>query len=478
MSSASAAPPKTLRIDDVTVVDPLEGRCVPGMSILIRDGRIASVAPVGSNPSEPGTQVIDGRGRWAVPGYNNMHTHALQYGDPVRVMAAMLADGVTGVRQMEGVPRGKRARIDAKLPPSVLVPRVLAVPGDLILPFNGAGTKRVRRTVERQADRGVDFVKYIWTDRDEFFVALSTAHARGLRMAGHLPPSVTIEEAARAGYDCIEHLGTGENIWIACADERARSRAEASARRTPLPRGIRGLPGVGGVFLALMRDRLLRNAAYTPPAAIGRLRILLDGYDERRARALADVFVESGTWHCPTLVNQCVRHVVAGPDDQAHPWISRMSKKEREIFHAGVAAFQALHPDDERTLRMVHERSVQTVRILHEAGVPVLAGTDGSGSNPRLTLHREFRELTEAGMSPIDVLRSTTTVPAKYLGREDRMGRLAEGMDADLLLLHADPTASVDNLAAIELIVRGGHAITRTEAQRMADELTPATGEM
>jgi imidazolonepropionase-like amidohydrolase len=94
-----------------------------------------------------------------------------------------------------------------------------------------------------------------------------------------------------------------------------------------------------------------------------------------------------------------------------------------------------------------------------------MTGTDGSGTDPARAIQLEFHELARAGLSPLDVLRAATTAPATYLGLADRMGRVAAGMDADFLLLDADPLDSVDSLGAISMVFRAGHGFT---AERMA----------
>lgn len=81
-----------------------------------------------------------------------------------------------------------------------------------------------------------------------------------------------------------------------------------------------------------------------------------------------------------------------------------------------------------------------------------------------------------AGLSPLEILRATTSQPAKYLDRTDRMGRIATGMDADLLLLDADPLASIEGLSSISLVMRAGHAFTAGELEARVDRLVKAQG--
>jgi imidazolonepropionase-like amidohydrolase len=86
----------------------------------------------------------------------------------------------------------------------------------------------------------------------------------------------------------------------------------------------------------------------------------------------------------------------------------------------------------------------------------------------------EFRELAAAGLAPLDVLRATTTQPAAFLGRSDRMGAVDAGMAADFLLLDGDPLASVDNLSRIDAVVNAGNYHTVTQLDERVDLLREA----
>lgn len=190
-----------------------------------------------------------------------------------------------------------------------------------------------------------------------------------------------------------------------------------------------------------------------------------------RARDQAATFVENGTWQCPTLVRLRGKYLADDVVYRNDPWLNTMTAEARDKYLSTVDEFAALPADTRATFRRCYERTVETVGIWHQAGVPLLAGTDGAGRVPGNSLQLEFRELARAGLSPLEVLRSTTTSPARYLGRTSRMGRIAAGMDADLVLLDADPLESVDNLASISLVVRGGHPFTASELANHIDEL-------
>lgn len=90
---AAPAPPRDLRIENVTIVDPVDGGKARGMSIAITLGRITDIFPTGSKQVSPQVQVVDGTGKFVVPGYNDMHSHVLELPDPSGSLALMLAEG-------------------------------------------------------------------------------------------------------------------------------------------------------------------------------------------------------------------------------------------------------------------------------------------------------------------------------------------------------------------------------------------------
>ncbi|MBI3217722.1 MAG: amidohydrolase family protein [Mycobacterium sp.] len=109
--------------------------------------------------------------------------------------------------------------------------------------------------------------------------------------------------------------------------------------------------------------------------------------------------------------------------------------------------------------------------MMHTAGVPIMAGTDGPSASPGQDMASEFRELGAAGLRPLDVLRSATTVPAAYLNRTHDLGAIDVGFKADFLLLDADPVVSTGNLTQIAAVIRAGHLIPREEIRSVVDQL-------
>jgi hypothetical protein len=465
---------QAVRIDNVTIINPADGSSRPGQTVIISDGRIIDVALTASMPVDTSMRVIEGAGRFAVPGYNDMHTHVLQSPNPERGFALMLAQGVTGMRQMEGSPTLLRNRAEDRLGLSEYAPRLLHMPGALLLPFNAQTAADARNEIAKQWDQGADFIKMILTDRDVFFAAIKAAHSKGLRIAGHLPPSVRIDAAAVSGFDSLEHIGTGSSVFLTLS-----SKSDELWARTPtglpFPSWAVGIPGAGWAFDTFLKKGLLGPATKTTSESqLALLRQALDTYSVDRAADLGQTFLTHQTWNTPTMANLRSKYVLDDPEFSDDPWLKKVSAEERETQLANIEAFTSAPEADKKVFHDYYDRSLQTVGIWANQGVPLMTGTDTSGRAAGITLEIEFRELGRAGLTPLQILQATTTRPAAYLHRSDRMGRIAPGMDADLLLLDADPLASVAGLSSISLVMRDGHDFTPAELTARADELLAA----
>ncbi|GAB2450863.1 amidohydrolase family protein [Conyzicola lurida] len=470
-TEADAAP---FRIDHVTVVDPRDGSARADMSVLVRGGKIVSVGAA-TDASAKGVRVIDGGGRFVVPGYNNMHTHVFQEERSELFMATMLREGTTGMRQLAGPDALLRRRAEGRLSLGADTPGLLAMSGAILMPFNSPSIERVRHEIDRQKALGADFIKLIMVERDVFFAAVSWAHKRGMTIGGHLPPSITPAEASDAGYDFLEHLGTSANVWIETSSDSSALRAAADTSLA-LPNSLGYVPFAEQLFASelvvkVTATTLLNPALSDPPEFIPVLQRALDTFDEGAARKLAATFAKNGTWQTPTLSRLRTEYRMDAAEYKNHPWLEMLAPQVRTNFQTTRTAFLDLPRDRRSAYHRYYDTSLKLIGILHAAGVPIMTGTDGPGGNPGQDMPSEFQELAAAGLGPLDVLRATTTVPAAFLGRSDQMGAVDAGMAADFLLLDGDPLQSVDNLSAISAVVNSGNYHTVAQLDETVDRL-------
>jgi imidazolonepropionase-like amidohydrolase len=440
---------------DVTVIDVVTGGRTSGQDVRIADGRIAAIGSLTADVA-----VVEGNGAFLVPGYVDAHTHTLNDPDQVAgAYALMLANGITGFRQMSGSPELLKDRRDGRLPAPPGAPELLATPGALLTPMNTATPADAEAEVRAQAEQGADFIKAAFTSHDSFLAALAEASRIGIPLAGHLPGDVDPRDAARGGMRCIEHLGPGVTVFAAACT------CEAEIRAVP-PRTI-NLPALDHPeLMRVLRDIVVNPAALTTPSDAHSLELADASFAVERALALAALFAEYQTWHCPTLIRMHTQQFADEPEHSADPRLRFIAPDEISRWREATSSFTSLPEQTRRALRAHWPAQLRLTKALADAGVPLLAGTDAGGAGwviPGFALHDEFGLLAAAGLSPLQILQAATSAPARFFGLDSVAGQVAAGYRADLVLLGSDPLASHRALSDITAVVRAGDLWSRAD---------------
>lgn len=470
LAGCAAIPPTEtigdgLVLDHVNVVDVRDGTVARDRAVVVSDGRIVRVVAGGSVGVGGNTRRVDGKGAFVVPGFNDMHAHNLNSASPATSLPAMLANGVTGFRQMAPV---EPAMNVALLSPST--PALLARPGRLLAGPALATTDAAKAEVRRQKVEGVDFVKVVDLPAETFLAAAQEARAQGLPFAGHLPASVDPRLAIRSGMAAIEHMGPTISLLLACSRDEAPIRAI-----------LANLPTRAGVDFAADRaklERLLANPnLLTPPQGFLLIRRVLATYDDAKCRAFAADLAASPTWVVPTLTRLEAMNLGNAAELRDNADLRFVPEASRQLWREVGAEFDVkLTAEQRQILADLYAAQLRLTGLFAEAGVKMLAGTDFGGQwiVPGRSLHREFDLLARAGVPPLRVLQMTTIDPARYLGREANMGSVEAGRNADLVLLAGDPTATVASLHRLTGLVRAGRYLSRRELDTMSADVAVA----
>ena len=438
----AGAPPAdrvTLAIEDVSVI-PMDGeRVLAGVTVLIGDGRVLAVQPSAEADVPGGTVRVDGRGRFLIPGLNDMHVH---FGEEW-ALGRFLATGVTGVRILSGGPhtldfrdrvrRGELAGPDIHtagviiegLPPPGFA-AVIDTAGRLIVRDSLDGVRAVRA----QHSAGYDFIKvYNNVPAAAYRGIVAEARGLGVPVAGHVPFEVGLEGVLAAGQPSIEHLRG--YIWHL------------------VPEDAQAQPGPD------LRSRTLAWAHGDPS----------------RIEALAERTREAGSWNVPTLSVRMIHK----PDRLLDAYLateeaSHMSDAMRRFYteRMSIPWMSNFTPDDFEAALDGFAVADSLIRALVALGAPVMAGTD----TPPLgfALHRELEELVAAGLSPYEALRSATVNPARFLEREEGDGMVVAGSPADLVLLGGNPLEVIGNTRRIVGVARRGEWLDRATLDAMLRE--------
>jgi len=469
-----------LLIRGVTVVDPRDGSRQARQDVRVAGDTIVSVTPAGADADVPADvpaamQVVDAAGQYLVPGFNDMHAHPLGAGDPSGGLDLMLAHGVTGFRQMSGSGQLLQDRAAGRLMPAG-APRLLAMPGTVLTPFNAGSAAAVAATVRAQHDLGADFIKAALVTSEVFYAAQQECRRLGLPILGHLPNGIDVARASGEGVRSVEHLGPGVSLLACCSAEPQAVRDEVAAQPPPrMPR----LPPVLMAFLEPVAARMIGKLVINPlnrsgPADVGILQHAASTFDPKAAAALAAHLVGDGTWQVPTLIRLKTMHRCDDPAFRREPALRYIAPPTLDGWSKAARKFAGFPAAARQTFRDAYDVMRNLTAVLDEAGVPMLAGSDSGGAAwevPGLALHQEFDELARAGRSPLRVLQMTTWNAAEFLNATDVMGTVTAGKHADLVLLEADPVEAVDHLHRIRGVIRGGRYLGPADLDALKDKV-------
>lgn len=439
-----------LVVTGATVIDVRDGSRTTDAAIVIEAGRIIAVGVTRDVRIPSGARVVDARGKYVIPGLWDVHTHIQNPRELEVFIPLLIAHGILGIRDMEGLLPREFRELGRGQP---YMPHIVAC-GKYIDGEAPAGVPDAA-IVDSLADKGVDCIKVgSLLPRDRFLAIASRARERGLPLVGHVPIAVSAGEASDAGVRTIEHL------WEILGT--------ISTRETDLRR--ERVAALGRPQSPADTERVL---AFPPTEP------LLSTWSDAKASALFRKFVANHTWQTATLINHEARlRAFRGdssfwndPDLELMPrnWVDAW-RPQRNQFLKGLPP--ATIPGYIRDMEATHRAKIDLVRRMHGAGVRFLAGTDVSNWNftvPGASLHSELLWFTEAGLTPLEALQTATLNPARYLGIEDSSGTVEAGKRGDLLILDADPTVSIANTKRIFAVVLGGHLIDRNELNQILD---------
>lgn len=370
-------------------------------TVIVRDGAIVAIGATDLVRVPDGATVIEGKGRFLMPGLADMHVHTLLERDFV----LFLANGVTTVRNLWGMPmhlqwqeRARQGALDGPWFETVgpIIDGVPAVwPGSISVRDPDAARTEVRR----QYELGFRMVKtYDNLTFDGWRAIVDQAHELGMRVVGHVPKSVSLREALAAGQHTIEHF-TGYYH-----------------ERRPL----------------------------TP--------------EEMQADVESTLL--STTWNCPTLT--VIRNLGMMEDPaalEARPEMRFVAPSMRSMWSPKRDfRFQNMDETGFESLRQRFGNMLLLTRRLHERGGRLLLGTDTPNPFvvPGFSIHDELALFVEAGLTPYEALRTGTVNAAEALDQPGAFGVVRVGARADLLLLEKNPLEDVAHVKRpLGVCVRG-----------------------
>lgn len=425
----------SIAFTNVTVVPMDRDGLLPDQTVIVENGRITAVTAASSARLPAGAIVVDGRGKFLMPGLAEMHAHVPSGNTPRevtdRALSLYVLGGVTTARGMLGDPLHLtlREQIAAH---TIIGPRLIT--SGPSLNGNSAPTVAAGRTaVETQKAAGYDLLKiHPGIAREVFDTIAATATRVGISFAGHVPLAVGWQRALETRFATIDHL-----------DGFVEALLRPAAPLTTAQ---------GGFFGLALVDHLDTTRI---PALVRATR------DARVAMVPTHALIES--W-----VDDTPADVLAARDEMKY-WlpaqIQSWKLNKENLLRTGP--YSATQRANFLSLR----RSI--TKALHDGGVTFLLGSDAPQvwNVPGFSVHRELEALVAAGLTPYQALRSGTMNVAEFYNEAASAGSVSVGKRADLLLLSANPLADVRNALRIDGIVLNGRWISGEERAQRLDAL-------
>ncbi len=407
---------RTLAITRVNIVNVIDGRIVPNSTVMIRGRTIATVAP--NSAPRGDAQVVDGQGKFLIPGLWDMHAHMEMTG--ASWLQLYVANGVTGIRDMGSAVDVILDLRDATASGRVLGPRIFAAgpilddaPGDWPFRMRVKTAEDGRAAVQLLKRRGVDLIKvHDHTPHDAFFAIAQEARRQHLPLAGHIPLGLTAEQVIDAGQGDIEHLPN--QLWRRCS---------------------------GGT-------------TYHPEAC----------------RPFFEMLARRDVWQTPTLMAMSEIVTIGTAASMLKADRLAYAGKSLRAFWAGNQTLAG--PDTARILKADAEVGAVVAKDMAQAGVGILAGCDSMIAG--FCVHDELAAMVRGGMKPLAALQTATLNPARYFGLQQTAGSVAPGKAADLVLLDGNPLTDITHVQHIRAVVVAGQFLDRKELDKLLAQVRVA----
>src|SRR6202453_4472418 len=426
-------------LNHVRVMDGTGAAAKEDQAVVVANGKIKSIGPSASVQAPQGAQQMDRAGYTVIPGLVGMHNH-LYYTDSISVQYAFgrigqpglfiaeipytaprlyLAAGVTTMRttgSLEPYTDLKvKSRIDANLMPGPTIdataPYLEGAPTIFAQMHELTGVDDAKRMVDYWTTEGMtSFKAYMNITSEELGVAIQEAHAHKLKLTGHLC-SVTWPEAVALGIDDLEHGPVFTDTEFV-ADKKPDVCPASGGRSSWAKQDVNGAQ-----VQEMIRNLISHHVAVTSTLPV----------------------FEAGAPGRPALQPRT---------------LDAMSAESAQSY---LTARARVALDSPMTALLRKEMDFEVAFV--KAGGSLLAGPDPTGNGgvlPGFGDQREIELLVEAGFTPVEAIHIATESGALYLGQQDRIGTLATGKQADLVLIKGDPSKRIDEIENVETVFKAG----------------------
>ena len=406
-------------ITNVDVFTMTSEDAAPEQTILVKEGKIIAMDHYSKINTDRVKTVIDGKGKYLIPGLTEMHAHIPGNQDMdllEETLFLYLSNGITTIRGMLGQPYHLELK-ELVRKGEILSPRIYTS-GPSINGGTVRSVEEAKQKVTAQKEAGYDFLKlHPGLTRQNFDAVVATANEVGIPYAGHVSTLVGIRRALEAKYATIDHVdGYMEGL---------------------VPDDLRVNPNTNGFF----------GINYT------------DIVDEAITEELVSLTYKQDVWIVPT---QAMMERWVGPEDPRklakEPAMKYMNPKTVANWVATKESVLSSPGYDAKRAQKFNIIRRDIIMQLHDAGVKILLGSDAPQvfNVPGFSIQLELDAMVRSGLDEYDALYAGTARPAEFFKAEGEYGTIEIGAWADLVLLEADPLADIDNVSKqAGVMVRG-----------------------
>ncbi len=417
-------------ITDANIINVQNGSIKKKQQIVVDLGKIKNISPTVENPEDYPTK-INAEGKYVIPGLAEMHAHIPSPStDKKRILEVLflyLSNGVTTIRGMLGHPAHLTLRKQAA-EGEILSPRIFT--SSPSLNGNSIKTKEeaISKVTQYQKD-GYDFLKiHPGITLEVFDQLVETANQVGIKFSGHVPVDVGVRHALQSNYASVDHIdGFLEGL---------------------VPESENVNPGDNGFF----------GYNFTSLA------------DESKIDELVELANEHNVWIVPT-------------QSLFERWFAPVSAdellKEPEMKYMPVSTLQTWkerknqYPVEEAQWNQFNNIRRKLLKKLQDNGSRILLGSDAPQlfNVPGFSIHHEIDGMIKAGLTPLEIIRSGTMNPATFFDKEDTFGQIKEGLDADMVILDANPLENIDALQKIHGVMAQGQWLSKEMIDKKLNEI-------
>jgi imidazolonepropionase-like amidohydrolase len=426
-----------LLLTNVHLVSMETGQLLENHALLLSQGKIKAIYPNANFPKNgQEVQQVDGKGAFVFPGLAEFHAHLPVAADgstqlQEESMWLYLANGVVRIRSMLGHPShlALRERVNSG---QLIGPRVF-ISGPSFNATSVTDPQQAAAMVREQKQAGYDHLKiHPGLTLDEMWAIAKEAKQENIPFGGHVPLEVGITNALQSGFKSIEHID--------------------------------------GYLEGLLPSTMTIDVNTSGPFNLN----LAGQVDWNKLPNLIQMTLDQGTYLAPTLTlfDRYFGYIPAdtfrlAPEMKYLPGllIQQWVNTKKQLERAGMLVEERVAPYLAFRRKLFME--------MHRAGVPMIMASDSPQvfNVPGFSIHHEIALMSEAGMSNLEILKTGTLVPARYMGAENSWGQLKEGMEADFVLVEANPLLDLKTTQKPLAVVVRGKWIGRDELQSQLDRI-------